>query len=52
VAPTGSFGAQVAPTLVSILETAKPRTAKTITELLTLPREQLKDTRPEFGQFA
>jgi type IV secretory pathway TraG/TraD family ATPase VirD4 len=29
-------------TLVSILETAKPQTAKTITELLTLPREQLK----------
>jgi len=29
-------------TLVSILETAKPQTAKTIAELLTLPREQLK----------
>ena len=29
-------------TLVSILETAKPQTAKTITELLTLPRDRLK----------
>ncbi|HUA36529.1 MAG TPA: type IV secretion system DNA-binding domain-containing protein [Candidatus Binataceae bacterium] len=29
-------------TLVSILETAKPRTAKTITEMLTLPRDRLK----------
>jgi Type IV secretion-system coupling protein DNA-binding domain len=29
-------------TLVSILETAKPQTAKTITELLALPREELK----------
>ena len=29
-------------TLVSILETAKPKTAQTITELLTLPRDRLK----------
>jgi type IV secretory pathway TraG/TraD family ATPase VirD4 len=29
-------------TLVSILKTAKPRTAKTITQLLTLPRDRLK----------
>jgi type IV secretory pathway TraG/TraD family ATPase VirD4 len=29
-------------TLVSIFETAKPRTAETITQLLTLPRDRLK----------
>lgn len=29
-------------TLVSIFETAKPRTAQTITQLLTLPRDRLK----------